>query len=170
MNILMLYLSIETSCDDTSIAILYNPLSKAGSLLAKVNQTQILGQIVSSQIKTHRKFGGVVPEIGARLHTNVIHYLLDDVLNQAIEHLTNNPALASQLNIDLKKLASPKDLLGHIDKICVTTEPGLPSALRVGLELAKTLQFFVTTNYNKNIQIKKINHLRGHIASSMLIG
>ncbi|MBC7405918.1 MAG: hypothetical protein H7230_00390 [Candidatus Parcubacteria bacterium] len=166
----MLYLSIETSCDDTSIAILYNPLSETGSLLAKVNQTQILGQIVSSQIKTHRKFGGVVPEIGARLHTNVIHYLLDDVLNQAIEHLTSNPTLASQLDIDLKKLTGPKDFLGHVDKICVTTEPGLPSALRVGLELAKTLQFFVITNYNKNIQIKKINHLRGHIASSMFIG
>lgn len=166
----MLYLSIETSCDDTSIAILYNPLSETGSLLAKVNQTKILGQIVSSQIKTHRKFGGVVPEIGARLHTNVIHYLLDDVLNQAIEHLTSNPTLASQLDIDLKKLTGPKDFLGHVDKICVTTEPGLPSALRVGLELAKTLQFFVITNYNKNIQIKKINHLRGHIASSLFIG
>lgn len=164
----MLYLAIETSCDDTSIALLYNPLTKEGDLLTLINQTQILGQVVSSQIKAHRQYGGVVPEIGARLHTNAIHYLLEDVLTQSIAALKPNLKIVNISRINLQSISQPQDLLQFIDIISVTTEPGLPSALRVGLELAKSLQFFTKIKYNKNLKIKKVNHLRGHIASSLL--
>lgn len=165
----MLYLAIETSCDDTSIALLYNPVQSNDGILTRINQTQILGQIISSQIKVHRQFGGVVPEIGARLHTNAIHYLLEDVLSQSITTLKLNPEIIQNPKIKLQNISLPQDLLQLVDKICVTTEPGLPSALRVGLELAKSLRFFTQIKYNKSLEIKKINHLRGHIASSLLI-
>ena len=162
----MLYLAIETSCDDTSIALLYNPNQTGGDILTRINQTQILGEIVSSQIKVHEQYGGVVPEIGARLHANAIHFLLEDVLIQSITTLKSNTNLANKLNINCESIQAPKELLKYINKICVTTEPGLPSALRVGLEFAKTLKFFVKSQYDTDLEIKKINHLRGHIASS----
>ncbi len=165
----MFYLAIETSCDDTSIALLYNSLTKEGDVLTRINQTQILGQVVSSQIKLHRQYGGVVPEIGARLHTNAIHYLLEDVLIQSTAALKLNLEITNISHINLQSISKPQDLLQFIDTISVTTEPGLPSALRVGLELAKSLQFFTKIKYNKSLKIKKVNHLRGHIASSLFI-
>ena len=56
-------------------------------------------------------------------------------------------------------------ILGELDYIFVTATPGLASALRVGVEFAKTLEFFIDKNYQNKVTIKNINHLQGHLAS-----
>tara|TARA_B100000131_G_scaffold59479_2_gene54945 strand:- start:1547 stop:2548 length:1002 start_codon:yes stop_codon:yes gene_type:complete len=63
-------LAIETSCDDTSIAIIKD-------------KTTIISNLVSSQQKTHQQYGGVVPEVASRLHAETIHYLMDLSLKEA---------------------------------------------------------------------------------------
>ncbi len=57
-------LAIETSCDETSVAIVQNG-------------KKVLAIEISSQIKKHQEFGGVVPELASRLHTEIIHFLLE---------------------------------------------------------------------------------------------
>jgi len=96
----MKVLGIETSCDETAVAIL-----KDGK--------EILANFVSSQIKIHEKFGGVVPEIAARQHLKILPLLLKEVF----------------------KRVEPSEL----DLIAVTYGPGLIGALLVGLSLAKGL-------------------------------
>lgn len=114
-------LGIETSCDETSVAIIKNH--------------KLLCNIVSSQIKIHRKYGGVVPEIASRLHTeNIIH-----VLNQAIK--------------------TAKLKFNNLDAIAVTRGPGLIGALNVGLQTAKTLSFLL------KIPLISVHHLAAHIYS-----
>lgn len=101
MNIL----GIETSCDDTSISL----------ISVKAGQPTILAEIVSSQIKTHAKYGGVVPEVAARKHIENIIPVLKSIL-------PNNPAK-------------------HVDRIAVTRGPGLITSLLIGVETAKTLAY-----------------------------
>ncbi|HIP92272.1 MAG TPA: tRNA (adenosine(37)-N6)-threonylcarbamoyltransferase complex transferase subunit TsaD [Thermotoga sp.] len=96
----MKVLGIETSCDETAVAVL-----KDGK--------EILANFVSSQIKIHEKFGGVVPEIAARQHLKILPLLLKEVF----------------------KRVEPSEL----DLIAVTYGPGLIGALLVGLSLAKGL-------------------------------
>lgn len=113
-------LAIETSCDETSIAIVKN-----GS--------EVISNIVSSQISTHELFGGVVPEIASRMHIENITI----VLKQALD--------SSGLTMD------------DIDAIAVTYGPGLIGSLLVGLQAAKTLSFI----YNK--PLVPVHHIAGHI-------
>lgn len=143
----MYYLGIESSCDETSIAILEGDvnLKDNNNFLDYLNSFKILANVVSSQILIHQKYGGVVPEVGAREHAKGIH----SVYNQALE----------------KSGLSHLDLINNLDKIFVTTKPGLVSALRVGLEFAKTLSFFIQQEIKKDIEIVEINHLDGHVAS-----
>ena len=96
----MKVLGIETSCDETAVAIL-----KDGR--------EVLVNLVSSQVKIHEKFGGVVPEIAARQHLKILPVLL--------------------------KEAFSKTLPSELDLIAVTYGPGLIGALLVGLSLAKGL-------------------------------
>jgi N6-L-threonylcarbamoyladenine synthase len=146
----MLCLAIETSCDDTSIAILEYP--DTNNFYEKLSQTVVLSSKVSSQIDIHSEYGGVVPEIGARLHaTNII-----SVLDQTILEVAN-----------LKRL-SKDELFASLDIIAVTTTPGLASALKVGIEEAKAISHFVTLKTGKSLLIVNVNHLQGHIASSFL--
>ncbi|MFA6198173.1 MAG: tRNA (adenosine(37)-N6)-threonylcarbamoyltransferase complex transferase subunit TsaD [Patescibacteria group bacterium] len=99
----MKILGIETSCDDTSV-----------SLIAVANhRLKILAEVVSSQIKTHAMYGGVVPEVAARMH---------------IENII--PVLRSVL---------PKNPEKYIDRISVTRGPGLVTSLLIGVETAKSL-------------------------------
>jgi N6-L-threonylcarbamoyladenine synthase len=99
----MLILGIETSCDETSVSLLE----------IKNKKTKVLSNIVSSQMKLHAKFGGVVPALAAREHVKNLRHVLS----------------AATKNIDLKK----------IDLIAVTAGPGLVSSLFVGTTFAKTL-------------------------------
>ncbi len=116
MNIL----GIETSCDETSAAVV-----KDGC--------QILSNVISSQIKFHQKFGGVVPEIASRKHLENICWVIEDALRKA--------------NVGLNK----------IDAIGVTAGPGLIGALLVGLSIAKSLA------YAQRIPLIACHHLEGHM-------
>ncbi len=121
----MLVLGIETSCDDTSIAVV-----KDGR--------EILSNIVSSQIKVHAPFGGVVPELASREHIKNLPYVYESALSQA--GVTIN----------------------DIDLIGVTVGPGLLGALLVGLSFAKGLSFA------SNIPFVPLNHIECHIQSAFI--
>lgn len=121
----MQILGIETSCDETAIAI----VSGNGDNL-KVEKS-----IVLSQIQTHQKYGGVVPEVAAREHIQAIFPMLEREV--------------------------PRDGAG-IDVIAVTQGPGLPPALRVGVETAKTLAYL----WKK--PLVPVSHIEGHIYANWL--
>ncbi|RAP33209.1 tRNA (adenosine(37)-N6)-threonylcarbamoyltransferase complex transferase subunit TsaD [Candidatus Marinamargulisbacteria bacterium SCGC AG-410-N11] len=118
-------LAIETSCDETSISVIKNG-------------DTILSNIIYSQIKHHKKFGGVVPEIASRMHAEKIHSILDLALQEA--------------NLDLD----------NIQNIAVTYGPGLEGSLLVGLTMAKTISSV------KKIPLIGVNHLVGHIYAHFL--
>ncbi len=122
----MRILAIETSCDETSIAV----VSRTDGLFT------IDKNITSSQAKIHAQYGGVVPEVAAREHASWIFPLLKEV---GVAH-------------DGKE----------IDAIGVTAGPGLVPALRVGVEMAKTLAWA----WHK--PLVAVNHLEGHIYSVWL--
>jgi N6-L-threonylcarbamoyladenine synthase len=148
MNTYFTYLSIETSCDETSLALLQIPKDKIESgveFLDRIRSIKVLAHIISSQIDIHKEYGGVIPEIGARLHANAIHFLLDQLISQQDD----------------------KEILDKIDKIFVTATPGLPSALRVGIEFAKSLKFYLQQKNpsQSSLEVVHINHLHGHVAS-----
>jgi N6-L-threonylcarbamoyladenine synthase len=125
MNIL----AIETSCDETSIAIITSSHKKTPKLVA---------QTISSQMRTHQKFGGIVPEIASRMHTEIIHHLLTKTLKE------------SQLTFQ------------DITHIAVTEKPGLEGSLLIGLTVAKTLATLL------KIPLIPINHLDGHTYAHFL--
>lgn len=117
----MIILAIDTSCDETSVAITQN-------------QT-ILSNVISTQVRYHKKFGGVVPFLAQRLHRERI----DSVIALAIERAGLSWA--------------------DIEAIAVTQGPGLAPALEVGIQKAKDL----ATAYS--LPLYAINHMAGHIAS-----
>ena len=124
----MYILSIESSCDETAAAV----LSCEGDRLT------VLSDIVASQADTHRLYGGVVPEIASRAHTEVITSITYRALTEAGVSLTDISAVAA------------------------TDHPGLIGALLVGLNFAKTLAF---TN---GIPFVAVDHIAGHIAAAYL--
>ena len=119
-------LGIETSCDETSIAIIKN------------GREDIYTSILT-QMDTHASFGGVVPEIASRMHTENITLVLEDVIKK------------SPIGWD------------DINAIAVTYTPGLMGCLLVGLEFAKTLSLV----HNK--PLIAINHIAGHIYANNLV-
>ncbi|HQA04298.1 MAG TPA: tRNA (adenosine(37)-N6)-threonylcarbamoyltransferase complex transferase subunit TsaD [Thermodesulfovibrio thiophilus] len=120
----MLILGIDTSCDDTSAAV--------------VKDRKILSNIVSSQIKIHTKYGGIVPEIASRKHIEWIMDVTENALSKA--------------DVALK----------HIDLVSVCHGPGLIGSLLVGLCFAKSL------SYASKKPLIGINHLEGHIHAIFL--
>jgi N6-L-threonylcarbamoyladenine synthase len=129
----MKILAIETSCDETGIAL----LEASGGL--KNPKCKVVKNLVSSQIKIHRPFGGVVPNLAKR------------------EHLKNLPIL-------FKKIAGADiaHFMGSLDIITVTAGPGLEPALWTGIEFAKMLALA----YKK--PLVGANHLEGHLYSFLL--
>ncbi|MCX8035163.1 MAG: tRNA (adenosine(37)-N6)-threonylcarbamoyltransferase complex transferase subunit TsaD [Candidatus Dojkabacteria bacterium] len=119
----MWILAIDTSCDDTSAAVVHNDC--------------VISNVISSQIKYHQKWGGVVPSIARRKHQELIDKIVDRAL----------------------KLAGKE--MQDMDLIAVTQGPGLAIALEVGIKKAKEL----ATQYNK--PIIPINHMEGHIYSTV---
>ncbi|MDD4624014.1 MAG: tRNA (adenosine(37)-N6)-threonylcarbamoyltransferase complex transferase subunit TsaD [Bacilli bacterium] len=120
-------LAIETSCDETSASIIKN-----GNIE--------IGTVVLSQMDTHKKYGGVVPEIASRMHIENITLVFEELFEK------------TNLNMD------------NIDYIGVTNGPGLIGSLLIGIQAAKTISFI----YNK--PLIPINHLHGHIYANRLIG
>ena len=107
----MIVLGIETSCDETGVA-LYNTMPWESAQPASLG---ILGQALHSQIAMHREYGGVVPELASRDHIRRVLPLLDESLAQS--------------GLTLK----------DIDAVAYTQGPGLAGALLVGSAFAKSL-------------------------------
>ncbi len=124
-------LAIETSCDETAVAI--------------VSGRHVLSSVVASQIETHKRYGGVVPEVASREHVGAV----GGAIEQAF-------AEANQSN-DLSPIA-----WDDIDAIATTCAPGLVGALMVGITAAKTLAMV----HNK--PFLGVHHLEGHIYASYL--
>lgn len=120
----MKILSIESSCDETSVAI--------------VEEREVLSNIVSTQIAEHRIYGGVVPEIASRRHTEAISAVCEEALKTA--NLTYS----------------------DIDAVAVTFAPGLIGALLVGVNFAKGLALSL------KVPLIPVHHLRSHIAANYL--
>lgn len=113
-------LAIESSCDETSMAVVKNG-------------KDVIALTIATQMDTHAMYGGVVPEIASRMHTEAITLVLEDVLKKA------------------------SMTMEEMDAIAVTYAPGLSGSLIVGIEAAKTLSLI----YNK--PLIAVNHLIGHI-------
>lgn len=118
-------LAIESSCDETAAAIVEN-----GRI--------IHSNIISTQIALHQKYGGVVPEIASRQHTQTICQVVDSALKEA--------------NMSFY----------DIDAIAVTSGPGLVGALLVGVAYAKALAFSL------EVPLISVHHIEGHISANFL--
>lgn len=118
-------LAIESSCDETSAAVV-------------VNGREMLSNVIASQIDTHKKYGGVVPEVASRMHIEAISGVVEEALKEA--------------NVTLDK----------IDAIGVTYGPGLVGALLVGLQFAKGLSFATKK------PLIGVNHIEGHICANYI--
>lgn len=118
----MLILGIESSCDETAAAIVSDG-------------REILSSVISSQIDSHKPFGGVVPELASREHLEKIEEVV------------------------YKALADAGVELGDIDGVAVTQGPGLIGSLLVGVSYAKSLAF------GMGIPIVGVNHIEGHVYS-----
>ncbi|MBI2638370.1 tRNA (adenosine(37)-N6)-threonylcarbamoyltransferase complex transferase subunit TsaD [Candidatus Peregrinibacteria bacterium] len=139
----MKILGIETSCDETSCAVVENG-------------RRILSNVISSQIALHRKTGGVVPEVAAREHVVKIIPVLEMALKKAKIALPQKVAPSGRIN----RLAELP--LGLIDAIAVTAGPGLLSSLLIGVNAAMTLALI----YKK--PLIPVNHIEGHIYGNWL--
>jgi len=125
MKAMSIILGIETSCDETSVAVVKNG-------------DQLLSNIVSSQIKDHKPFGGVVPELASRKHCESINHLLKLALTESNLSFTD------------------------IDAIAFTQGPGLEGSLLIGGSVAAML------SYTLKKPLVPINHMHGHIYAHFL--
>jgi N6-L-threonylcarbamoyladenine synthase len=119
-------MGLETSCDETAVAIIKNGC-------------EIAANVVASQIESHKRFGGVVPEIASRHHVEQITIVIEEALNQA--NLT----------------------FADLDAIAVTEGPGLVGALLIGVNAAKALAFA------HNLPLVPVHHIAGHIYANRLV-
>ncbi|MEX2090539.1 MAG: tRNA (adenosine(37)-N6)-threonylcarbamoyltransferase complex transferase subunit TsaD [Candidatus Paceibacterota bacterium] len=147
----MRILGIETSCDDTAMAVIeverQESRDKSSRHLAlDTKQIRVLSNVISSQVKLHAKYGGVVPSLAAREHTKNIGHVFKLALKKA----------AKNGNWKVESGKFP------IDAIAVTRGPGLGPSLLVGITFAKTISWL----YQK--PLIGVNHLEGHIYSNWL--
>ena len=119
-------MGIETSCDETAVAIIKNG-------------REISANIVASQIESHKRFGGVVPEIASRHHVEQITIVLEEALYKA--------------GITYSDLSA----------IAVTEGPGLVGALLIGVNAAKAVAFA------HGIPLVGVHHIAGHIYANRLV-
>ncbi len=119
-------LGIETSCDETAVAIVKNG-------------KEILANVVASQIDSHKRFGGVVPEIASRHHVEAMTVVLEEAMKKA--GISYN----------------------DIDAIAVTEGPGLVGALLIGVNAAKAIAFA------HGIPLVGVHHIAGHIYANRLV-
>ncbi|WP_080145664.1 tRNA (adenosine(37)-N6)-threonylcarbamoyltransferase complex transferase subunit TsaD [Marinilactibacillus piezotolerans] len=119
-------LAIETSCDETSAAVIENGNHQ-------------LSNVVASQIKSHQRFGGVVPEVASRHHVEQMTLVMEEALKQAG--------------------VSYEDL----DAVAVTEGPGLVGALLIGVNAAKAVA------YAHQLPLIPVNHIIGHIYANQLV-
>ena len=125
----LIFLGIETSCDETAASIVQENLD---------GTAKVLSSVVSSQIKEHEKFGGIVPELAARSHVENIDFIISKALKDA------------KINFEL------------IDGVAATAGPGLIVCLTVGLNIGKAIAGFSEKPF------VAVNHLEGHALSPAL--
>ncbi len=118
-------MGIESSCDETAIALL-------------ADGTEILSNVISSQIEIHKEYGGVVPEIASRHHLNNIPFVFDRALKEA--------------GVELK----------DVDEIGVTAGPGLAGALLMGTAFAKAVAAA------SGIPLVGVHHIQAHILANVI--
>ncbi|WP_022794315.1 tRNA (adenosine(37)-N6)-threonylcarbamoyltransferase complex transferase subunit TsaD [Marinococcus halotolerans] len=118
-------LAVETSCDETAAAVIRNG-------------TEIRSNVVLSQMKSHKRFGGVVPEVASRHHAESITQVMEQALEEAGSTFSDLSAVA------------------------VTEGPGLVGALLVGVNAAKA------TAYAKGLPLIGVHHIAGHIQATRL--
>lgn len=121
-----LILAFESSCDETSVAVIEDG-------------HRILSNIVATQIKSHQRFGGVVPEVASRHHIEEITLCIEDALAEA------------QVGYD------------DLTAVAVTYGPGLVGALLIGVTAAKTVAFA------HNLPLIPVNHMAGHIYAARYV-
>ena len=121
----MFVLGIESSCDETAAAVLRD-------------DSDILSNVIYSQIDVHGKYGGVVPELASRKHVETIYQVVHSALDLA------------EITLD------------QVDCIAVTRGPGLIGSLLVGVSFAKALSAV------RNIPLVGVDHIGGHILSPLL--
>lgn len=119
-------MGIETSCDETAVAIIKNG-------------REIVANVVASQIESHKRFGGVVPEIASRHHVEQLTIVLEEAMNQG------------------------KLTFQDIDAIAVTEGPGLVGALLIGVNAAKALAFA------HSIPLVPVHHIACHIYANRIV-
>ena len=165
----MKILSIETSCDETAVAIL--KITKQKEYFFK-----ILSNIVASQIKIHQKYGGVYPTLAKREHERNLAPVLRQSLLEAKLLKSKVKSQKSKIQIKSQKLKTLKEILQRhqnlykslkrflskyqkstIDLIAVTVGPGLEPCLWTGVNFAKALSFWW------NLPIVPVNHIEAHI-------
>ena len=117
--------AIESSCDETSMAIVKNG-------------TEVVALEVMTQIDTHALYGGVVPEIASRMHTEAVTICYEQLMKKA--------------NMDIKA----------VNAVAVTYAPGLLGSLLVGVEFAKTIALV------NDLPLIKVNHMAGHIYANQI--
>ena len=125
---MMRILAFESSCDETAAAVLER----------KDGKITVLSDIIASQVAIHAKFGGVVPEIASRAHSEAISGITYEALEKA------------------------GCTMDDIDAIAVTSNPGLIGALLVAVNFAKSLAY----SYQK--PLIPVNHIKGHIAANYI--
>jgi len=121
----MRILAIESSCDETAAAVVENG-------------TNVLSNIINTQIELHKIYGGVVPEIASRKHIENISEVIDTALKEA------------------------NTTLSDIDAVAVTYGPGLVGALLVGVSTAKAL------SYAAKKPLIPVHHIKGHICANFI--
>ena len=121
----MIILGVESSCDETAVSLVRNG-------------HEVLANAISSQIKDHANYGGVIPELAAREHLNNVRPTLNEALEKA------------ELELD------------DIDGIAVTAQPGLLPALLVGAGFANGLSLSLKK------KVCGINHLAAHIYGGLI--
>ena len=122
-----LVLAFESSCDETSVAVVKNGV-------------EILSNIVATQIQSHQRFGGVVPEVASRHHIEWITRCIHQALETA--------------QVDYQDL----------DAVAVTYGPGLVGSLLIGVTAAKTVA------WAHHLPLVPINHMEGHIYAARFVG
>ncbi|MDO4902655.1 MAG: tRNA (adenosine(37)-N6)-threonylcarbamoyltransferase complex transferase subunit TsaD [Limosilactobacillus sp.] len=122
-----LILAFESSCDETSVAVVENG-------------EKILSNIVATQIKSHQRFGGVVPEVASRHHIEWINRCIDEALAEA--------------NVTYDDLAA----------VAITYGPGLVGSLLVGVTAAKVVA------WTHGLPLIPVNHMAGHIYAARYVG
>lgn len=122
----IIILAIESSCDETAVAIVRN-------------DTELLANVVASQIDVHKDFGGVVPEVASRIHVENISLVIEEALKQARLEVSD------------------------VDGIAVTQGPGLIGSLHVGVQAAKTLAWAFSK------PLIPVHHIAGHIYANALV-